>query len=819
MNLFYNYLKVSFRNLLKRKYFFILNIICLSIGILSFLLISNFIIFEKAYDKFHDNSENIYRVVTKTYKAGEIDVCTPGNPHPLGPLVNSEFDEVQNHVRLHKLGNNIGLFEISSGEVKMSETSVLFADPSFFSVFSFDLVVGSKTNALNEPNQIVISESLAKKYFNSIDVIGTVLQLKHPSGIYSWTISGVIEDMPKNSHLKFDMLAPMENIRPIRLNFNDTDNWGAHGWFNYLVLKEGTDYKAFEKKMQKLLDKRSWWVKNQKKTGIDFTYTLQPLKDIHFKSEGYSWDIQSKPGNINNLIIIFISSIFILLISYINYVLFQINNSTDRNKELGIRKMLGTTRFKLFINFFMESLVFNLLVILISLVIVYVLKPYFYSIYGLQISIHLFTDVLLVLAFIFTVFITVIFTSWIISNNMASLSSLNRIRNSISTKNKLNIPTRKTLIVIQFVAAIVLILATSIIYLQIHFMENADIKTDIENTVRIEPIMNKDSIIYTNIHSLVTELKRQKEVEMVSVDNESTINEITWIDIFSLKERPNEATSLYDMYISPEFLPIFNIEVLAGRNYSKKIADNNSVILNEAAINKLGLEAPEMAIGKYITQYGRDFQIIGVIENYYNESLRESYKPIVFFPNFVDNSYLRIKYIHIKLNCPYTSEINTKLSSMFKDVFPDKRIKLDYLPDLKTAYYKEDRNQVVMFSIFTLIAIFLSCIGVISITIFDVKKRTKEIAIRKQCGSSIFQIILLIAFDMIKYISFSVIIGLPIAYYLMNDWLQKFSLRIEMPWAYYFFVVGIILTLPILATSTIILKAARQNPIIALRTE
>ncbi len=818
MKLLINQIKTNYRNILKHKYFFLINILCLVIGILSFLTINNYIIFNKSFDKFNKNYDNICRVLTYTYKAGQLDQIASPVSLPIGPLLKSEFPEVENYVRIRIPGANFGKFEISCAEKKFSESQVAFVDTSFLNVFSYKLIAGNPKTALKTSNPVIISESLAKKYFENEDPLNKVLKIKHTTGIYNWTVVGVMEDMYENSTLNLKIIASWECLKPIEPHIN-TINWGLHGYYTYLLLKEGTDYKQFQDQYQDLMAERNPWVKRNKAT--EFKYYLQPLTDVHLNSEGFIWDPFIAKGNKTYLIILLISSIFVLLTSYINYMLSQINSVNERSKEIGVRRMLGSSSFKLFQQFFIESLGINILAVIVSTIFIYIIAPHISELLGFSASVYIFSDFFSILVFAVIVLLSSMIISLILTVMLTSLKPIFNLRKNVSGKKGiLNISMRKILLIIQMSSTLVLMTGTSVIYIQIHFMESQNTNCDIDNVIRINPTISRDTVMFNGIKSFVTELGRLKEVKTVSIDTESPVGTISWADVFNNKGDQTSAVTLSDMWISPEYIPAFNIEIIEGRNFSKKLnSDKNSIILNEAAVNKLGLQNPKDAIGKYISRYNVDYLIIGVIQNYQNQSFKDTFEPIAFLSNWVDNAYQTIKYIHIALNQPFQTEALSKILNVFKKKYPEKNYDYCYLPDLAKEIYKEDKKFGLLFNMFTIIAIILSCIGILSVSVYDVNKRSKEIAIRKVNGAKMTHIIKIIIIDILKYVLISIIIGFPVAYYFMNDWLENYTVRVSMPWYAFVLVAISAIIISLLATSFTIFKAAKKNPLIALRSE
>lgn len=819
MNLNDKFLKPFLRSFLNNKKVFIINFIGLIIGFVSFFLIANYILFENSYDRFHKNSENLYRLITYVYKGQEIDNIATPVANPLAQLLAKEFKEVENYCRYRRPGQNFGQCELTCGKIKIDESKITYVDTSFFNVFSYELISGNPQQALRHTNSLVISESLAKKYFEGEDPLNKMVQVVHATGTYNWRITGVMKDMPQNSSLQFNMIASMQCLYQMEPRSRpEANGWSYHAMYSFVVLKDGTNPREFEEKIQNIVEKRSYWVKLNK--NLKFTYKLQPIKDVHFYSEGFMWGEIPRLGNLKYLIILFVASLFILFISYINYFLFQLNNVNKRYKEIGMKRIFGSNFFKLFKQFFAESFAINLIAIIISIIIIVILKPYFYSIYGLPISVFLFSDVISIIGLTILIMFILMTFAFYLAYTITLVNPLGNIKEkSIFKKGFLKITTQRLLVIIQLTITAILMICTSIIYYQINFLEEQSINADLDKVGRLMPVVNRDSTMYNRLNALITELSKLKEVEMTSVDNESPCNEVTWADVFSSYDNLSHSVSLSHMHMSPDFVPIFGIKVLSGRNFSKTLNETNSVILNEAAVDLMNFKNPKEAVGRFIQFYERKLKVVGVIQNYHTESVKLPYRAVLYFPNLVGNSYERLKYVHVKLKDGNKSEAVAKVKNVWNKIFPDKRATYEYLPDLAYQYYLEDRKIATIFSLFTFITLILSCIGIWGVSLYDVNKRVNEVAVRKVNGASVMQITILILRGILKYIAISLVLAAPIAYFIMNDWLQNFPVRTSMPWSIYLLVALVAIVVALFTSSFVIVKSARQKPIEVLCVE
>lgn len=821
MSLLKNYLKTYYKNILANKYFFITNVLCLTIGIFSFLVIINYIIFERNFDGFHKNLDNIYKVLTYSYKGGQVQLILGTTPYPLATTAKEEFKEIESFTRMRTpAGNTVNRFDISYKNQKFDENKITFVDSTFLKIFSFKLLKGNRKLALNRPNSVIITKSLADKYFPNENPLNKMIEIRHSTGVYNWSITGVIEDVPENSSFSYQgMIAPILNAKTIEPVTADPNQWALHLGDTYLLLKEGTDYKTFEKKLGKLIKKRSWFVNNYK--AFQLKYQLIPLKEMHLSTEKIYANSEKKLGNKKYLTILLISSISILLISWINYLLFQINNLHTRSKEVGVRKMSGGSPTNLITQFFIESFGLNFAAIVISILLIFLLQPYLFLIYGISISIYLFYNAISILGLIIILFSGVIITSLYFAIALSSVKAIDNLRQQApSGKRLINIPIRRIMLIIQFAATIILMISTIIIYTQINYMKKQNINVNLNNVISIEPKVYQDSIMINQMNSFVAELKKIDNVKDISVDSDVPVGETVWLDVFKASGNENSTNTLYYMTVSPDFFSLYDINIIDGRGFSRDISsDRNSVLLNEKAMEILGLKQPKNAIGKYIIHQGTQYLVIGIVQNYHNKSLKEDYEPIVYFSNWRNNKYSVNKYISVKIDGQYNGEVVSKINRFFKSYFNGRELSIKYLPDILNDYYSEDNKISTLFNLFTVIAIILSCIGILGVSLYDVYKKTKEIAIRKVNGAKTFQILYKINMDILKYVTLSIVIGIPIAYYVMNNWLLNYPVRISMPW-YIFIIAGFtIILISVLTTSIVTIRVTRQNIYDALKSE
>lgn len=790
-----NYLKIAFRNLWRHKVYSFINIMGLTVGITACFLIFLYVRFELSYDKFHTKADRIYRLVcdTKTPTETLYESITSA---PMAINIKKDFPEVEAAVRLE-----ITSFLVRRGDKKFQEERSLYADSTFFEAFDFPLIKGDPKKALTGLFSIVLSETTAKKYFGSEDPMGETLLLRGDNRAV--TVTGIMKDMPENSHFKADVIVSMITRTQI-FNPGRDNQWGNFGMYSYLLLKEGTDPHRLQAKFPAFLKKHNG--KEQEESQMFYTLTLEPLKDVYLKSKRESPD----KGSISNVYIFSVIAIFILIIACINFINLTTARASERAKEVGIRKVVGAAKSRLITQFLGESILICLLAFLLAILLCTLLLPQFNQLAGKIISEGIFknSNYLLVL---FLLSAAIGLTAGIYPALVLSGFQPITVLKGRFASGKKGVSLRQGLVISQFTVSIILIAGTIVVYKQLHYMRSRDLG------FAKDQMLVMDYYYDRNIQSLKNEVKTIPSV--LSVSTSSAIpgmgNNIAYSQIEN-KAGEVQIANLDVYFTDFDFLKQFKVGVIAGRVFSSDMPTDSTeaMIVNEEAVKSFGYTSPHDIIGKKFSQWGREGKIIGVIKNFNFQSLHQDIKPLSIR---VDLESCHFVAMHVSAaNLPATIAV---LESKWKAAIPNRPFSYFFVDESFDRQYRAEERFGNLFFDFAILAIFISCLGLLGLASYSTMQRTKEIGIRKVMGASVGSITGLLSKDFLKLVLVAIVIALPVAWFTMNRWLQDFAYRSTIPW-WIFLVTGIIASLIALITISFqAIKAAIANPVKSLRTE
>jgi putative ABC transport system permease protein len=791
-----NYLLLAVKHLRKQRVFSVINILGLTVGITCCFMIFLFIMNELSYDDFHKNGKNIYRVMRVGNNNGERRNVPYLSP-PYGPtLINDYPDAVQASVRLMR-DNDL----ISYDNISFNEKNIYLADKNFFEFFDFRLTKGNSATVLKEPNSIVLSETTAKKYFGNDEPIGKILQFNKDQQL---KVTGICKDVPVNSHLQFDMVIPLELLRPMQPDW--FTQWPSNGLFTYIQLNPNVDPKQFEKYFPAFMDK--YLGNYYASAGFKMGLTIQPLSDVYFTTDALD---NVKHGNKKMVYIFMCIAILILVIACINFINLATARATDRSKEVGLRKVLGAVRRQLFSQFMLESILYATVACILSIGLVQLLMPAYSNLLGYQLPSFWGNPIV----YIFLVAVILIVGLLAGSYPALLLSSFSPIE---SLKGKLKVGKsgsffRKALVVFQFGISVLLIISVVIIMSQMNYMRNTDLGFNKEQTM----IVRFDNLAISRKKSqFKNELKTIPAVQNVSLMSGEPGGFHDGYG-FEAEGKSQEQLIFRTEYADWDFAKTLGLKIIAGRDLSENFKTDSlqSVLINRTAANTLGY-TPEQAIGKWIKNLSKDSlrrTIIGVVEDYHFSSMKSRIEPLVISPG----TDKRLALIRLK-----TSQLPSAIAAIKKiytNVAPDYPFEYSFLDEQFDKAYKTESKQQSVLSIFSMIAIFIACLGLFGLASYTAIKKTKEIGIRKVLGSSVQNIILLLSKDLLKPVLIGTAIAIPIGYYAMNKWLQGFAYRISFHWWMFAIAVVVAVTIALLTVGLQALKAAIANPIKSLRTE
>lgn len=788
-----NYIKIAWRNLYKRKAFSLIHILGLTIGITVCLMIFLYIMNEFSVDKFHKNEKRVYRVM-RYFESQKMSV-----PYVSGPYAPALLNDFPNDIKM-AVRVQVNNYLVSFDDKAFSERKVYDVDPGFFTLFSFPLLKGNPADVLSNPNSIVLTEKTAKKYFGSTEnAMGKVVQLDKGMRV---KVTGIAKNLPSNTHLDFDMVIPITH----NINNDNFKRWVNNSMFVYALLNDNTDAQKLESKFGAFMEK--YMGDDMKKFGFHFGLTLTPLTDIYFEPHGAFDNVRHGDRTV---VYIFISiAILIMLIACINFTNLATIRAVERSKEVGLRKVMGALRDHLVLQFIGESILLTVISCILSIGLLLLLMPYYNQLLGYNLTVS--WNALPIYLFLVGVILVVGFLAG--SYPAFFLSAFSPIQ---ALKGKLKLGKggtffRQSLVVVQFSISVLLIIGTIVIMNQMSYVKNKEMGYNKDQVVVI-PIDNND--IYNHRNTFKSLLQTNSSIASVSLmsGEPGGFFDIFVFDAEGQREPFKPRTEFADF----DYVKTLGLKVIAGRNFSPefKTDTTQSVLINRTAAARLGF-TPQQAVGKWIQNKFRDStrrRIVGVLEDFNFLSLKENMDALVVSPA-EDN-----RVVVIKLKGGNVNQGIAAIKAAYQQVAPVYPCEYTFLDQKFDQTYKTDIRQQTILSIFSGLAIFIACLGLFGLASFTAAKRTKEIGVRKVLGSSVPNILLLLAKDLLKPVLIATLIAMPVGYYCMHQWLQNFAYRTPISW--WIFALAALVT-AIIAFATISyqsVKAALANPVKSLRAE
>lgn len=804
-----NYIKTAFRSLIKNKGFTAINVFGLALGLAACLLIVFYVFDELSYDRYNINADRIYRV-NEDLKLGDnkvqYAVCMP----PLAQTLKNDFPQVENTVRL----KNAGGMHVKKGQESILENNVLFADPSIFDVFTLPILYGDKTIALTEPNTVVITESTAKKYFNRVNVVGQNLIT---DGNHAMKITAVIKDIPQQSHFHADFILSMASFPDSRSN-----EWLRSDYNTYVLMRKGADYKKLEAQFPQLLrrysgDQMQAELKMNydkfEQSGSYFRMNMIPLTDIHLHSNQTG---ELSPNGTTQYVYIFsVIAIFILLIACVNFMNLSTARSSNRAREVGVRKVLGSARKYLVAQFLSESILVTLFSVIIALFIAMVTLPAFNQFSGKDITINSTTLLWLIPASILAVLVIGSLAGLYPAFFLSAFKPIDVLKGKISTGFKGG-RLRSILVVFQFSISIVLIAGTLVVYNQLHYIQNRDLGYDRNQVLVIQNAFE----LGAHAKTFKQEMKQLPGVEDATLTEflPTTQNRNTAIFYKQAVADPKQAIFPQTWNVDDDYVKTLGMKMVAGRNFLAQMpSDSSAVVINQTAAKFLGFT--NNAVNKIIYKSSggtnptfKAYTIIGVIKDFNFSSLRENINPVILQLGD-DTGDLSLKVQTANLPA-LLAQIETKWQGMSAA-----HLQYSFMNQDFDAIYRTEQRTGTIFIVFTILAIAIACLGLFGLAAYAAEQRTKEIGIRKVLGANVSVIVAMLSRDFIRLVCIAILIASPFAWWAMNKWLQDFAYRVNFQW----WILGIAgVTAIIIAFITISFqsfKAAVANPVKSLRSE
>jgi putative ABC transport system permease protein len=756
----------SIRNMKKHFSYLVLNILGLTIGLTSFLLITLYVLHELSYDRFHKNSENIYRIkVTGVMAGSTLDMAVTAPP--MSQALINDYPEVEHAVRLFKSGANTWL--VKYGDTRFYEDAVLFADSSFFSVFDFKLLRGDPGKVLVNPRSVVITEKIATKYFGKDDPIGKRLSFEADTNLY--TVTGVVQNVPSNSHFKFDMLCSL-----ITLPNSKSPNWIGHSFYTYIVLKDGIDKSFLEAKFPDVLTKYvgpqikqflGVTIDDFRKAGNQFGYVIEPLKDIHLKGAP-QYPLQPA-GSLTNVFIFSVIAILILVIAIINYINLATAKSAGRAKEVGIRKVSGSGKGGLLFQFLGESLIVAAIATILASLAVLILTPLFNQLIGKEISIGLFSDYRGYLGLFILILIVGISAGSYPAFILASFNPVEVLRGTMNP-GSISKKLRGVLVVFQFTVSIVIIIGAISVYRQLHFMTTSDMGMEKDNLL----VIKRPDMLGNRIESFKEQVLKIQGV-MNAANATAVPGKLYSNNAFMLDEDPSKVTHLIMQdQVSYGYPEALGIKLSEGRFFSKEYGtDTTAVLLNETAVKSLQLKDP---IGKYLLQPSGPGQfvkrrIIGVMKDFNIESMHTKIAPVCL--TFMAGNYPG--FLCIRLDGRNTPETIQGIENLWNEFSVRQPFQYSFFAEEFNKQYDTEMKAGRIFILFSVLAILIACLGLIGLIAYMTTIRTREVGIRKTFGASRNSIVAFLSKEVILLIVISSFLAWPLAYFGVKAWMEGFA--------------------------------------------
>ena len=785
-----NYFKIAFRNLSRHKAFSLINIAGLAIGMACSIFILLWVRDELSYDQFHEKADRIYRL---TCNAGEFKAAV--SPAGFAYDLKSQLPEIKSLTRISKPQSAL----FSFGDHKFQEKNIIYADSNFFELFNFPMIRGNIKTALDKPDGILITTDMARKYFGEEDPIGKIIRKDNQE---NYKVTGVLANIPSNSHVQFDFIIPMSAIEKTDYDLSN-HVWTNFNYYAYLLLDKNTNRSL--QALSKLAVEMDNFFRSKVKD-FDVNFHLQPLRSIHL-TPGLQVDLPGH-GNIQYVNIFFIVALFILAVACINFMNLATARSARRAKEVGLRKVVGARRFQILSQFLGESVFISLVSFAVALLLVWALLPAFNLLADKSVRMQSldakFLISLLGLA-IATGLISGIYPALYLSGFNASKVLKGKGKSSGG-----NLVFRNTLVVTQFIVSIVLLVGTVVVYRQLQFIKNMNLGFEKRNLLYI-PMTGE---LWNKQDAIKSELKQHPLTSDYSIVSDLPTNLVTGtVNINYEGKDPKSQVVIPSMDVDENFANVFQMTILNGRSFSTVFkADSSNFVVNEKLVQIMG-KTVQNVVGKPLSFGGTKGIIIGVVKNFNFKPIQQPIEPLILRPN----KYGGFIFVRTK---PGGTEATIKtLEKICQQLNPAYPFDYAFLDEDLANLYKGEQRIGSLFNVFAILAIFISCLGLYGLSAFIAEQRTKEIGVRKILGASVFNIVYLLSGNFTRVILIAIIIALPISWYAVHQWLQGFAFHIEIGWG--IFVLGALAAL-IVAWCTVSyesIKSAVSNPVNSLRSE
>jgi putative ABC transport system permease protein len=788
-----NFIKVAVRNLLRQKGFSFINIFGLALGISCTALIGMWVKDELSFDRFHKDYETLYRI---TATLPELKVHAAVSPAPLALAMKNEMPEIEDAVRITEPRRDL----ISVGDIRFEEKNIMFADSNFFRMFDFPFIKGDKERALLNPEGMVVTDELALKYFGTTDVLDKTIA-KGSTKEY-FTITGVIANIPANSHLKFDFVQPMRNLA--RTNEDLKNNvWDNFNFYTYIRLnnkapRSDQAIATLEKTMQAIYKKNE--------SVLKVAFLLQPLAKVHL----YSHFLADLPGhgNASNVYIFTVVAIFILVVACLNFMNLATARAARRAKEVGLRKVVGAIRPHLMGQFLAESLVVALLALILALLIIWIVLPYFNTLGGKNLVLD-FTNFEILAGLLGITIITGLLAGSYPALYLSGFVPVKVLKGNFAAGASGSL-FRNTMVVIQFAVSISLIVGTAIVYRQLKYIQHLNLGYDKENLIYV-PMSGE---LWSKYDTWRNSLENNRLTSQYSfISQLPTTSSGATIGVEWKGKDPNTQPLFYNTAVDENFEEVFRATMLEGHGYGENAqADSVNIIVNETALKTMDMKL-ESAVGTVITVWGRERTIIGVVKDFNFKPVQEPIGPMFLNRNTWGG------YAMVRTQPGETENTIKALEKIWKELNPSYPFSYSFLDQDIANLYKSEQRLGSLFNVFAMLAIVISCLGLYGLSAYLAERRTRELGIRKVLGASGFQLVYLLSATFTRPILIATLVAVPLAWYGMSLWLEGFAYRISIDWTIFLIAFLSALFIAWLTVSFESIKAATSNPVKSLRSE
>lgn len=790
------------RNLWKNKLFSLINIAGLSAGLACCILIFLFVQHELSYDKFNKQAANIYRLRSDMESNGG-KTSLAVTPAPWAPLMKKDFPEIREYTRLLKDEKaQVG----RPGEQQFYETGMLYADATFFQIFSLHLDRGDQRRALEKPNSIVLTAEAARQYFGKADPIGKTLEVNSYGRSFNLEVTAIARKMPAASHINFHALVSMQTL-------GDLSNlWSFHMFQSYLLLNNEVAQPELEKKFAGFVKK--YILNNPQADGSNDIY-LQRLTDIHLHSHltgelGPNGDIMYVYGFAG-------VAVFILLLACFNFTNLTTASSLARAKEVGLRKVMGSGKRQLLFQFMGETAFFTFISLLLAILLSYLFLPVFSRLSGRELSPGG-SDVYSLAGMLVALLVVVSLLAGLYPALVLSAFKPIEILKGKFTRSSKGVSFRKFLVTLQFAVSIALIACTLLVNGQLRFLQNKKLGFDKENVVVLTLPRNADSM---RLQSFKTALLANKAIRSVAASSAVPNDQIAINQVNDGSADLSKALSMQMLFTDAGFARTLHMQLVAGRDISNELVTDKAAgfVLNEEAVKKLGWKSPQQAIGKTVqwvqpNMVLKSGQVIGVVKDFHITPLRSAVQPLVmhYFPQ-------RFQYLYVRFDQSRATDVISLLQQQFKSFYTNQSFEYNFLDDALNNLYTSEKKLGLIFTCFSSMAIFIACLGVLGLSLYSIRQRVKEIGIRKVLGASVPTITIALIREFVQPVLIAAVIASPLAWWVMNKWLQDFAYRIPIGWPVFLLATALVLLLAVLTMLAQSIQAALANPVKSLRTE